>query len=61
MNEKMLILDQPDTVTNHGKVEHFLVVGNSAVQPMNDSIDSSPKADVLLNESPLDGLEIILG
>jgi hypothetical protein len=61
MNQKKLILDQPDTVTNQGKVEHVLVDENSAIQPINDATDSSPKADVLLNESPLDGLEIILG
>lgn len=57
-NEEKLILDQPDTVTNKGKVEHVLV---NPTQQLNDSIDNEEKPNVLLNETPLDGVEIILG
>ena len=61
MNENKLILDQPDTVTSKGKVEH-VVDENTPVQNINDNNDvDAKKADVLLNESPIDGLEIILG
>lgn len=61
MIENKLILDQPDTVTSKGKVEH--VVNDSIpVQAINDSNDSdAKKTEILLNESPIDGLEIILG
>lgn len=60
MNEKKLILDQPDTVTSKGKVEH-VVSEDTPVQSLNDSTNSDKKPDVLLNESPIEGLEIILG
>lgn len=61
MIENKLILDQPDTVTSKGKVEH--VINDSIpVQAINDSNDSdAKKTEILLNESPIDGLEIILG
>lgn len=58
MNEKKLILDQPDTVTNQGKVEHVIVNPN---KQLNDSTQNEEQPEVLLNESPLDGVEIILG
>jgi hypothetical protein len=65
MQEKKLILDQPDTVNNQGKVEH--VVSDQAPQTqesLNDNTQPNPnikKPDVLLNESPVDGVEIIFG
>lgn len=58
--EKKLILDQPDTVTNQGKVEH-VVDDRIPQQSLNDNTQSEVKPDVLLNESPVDGVEIILG
>jgi len=59
--EKKLLLDQPDTISNQGKVEH-IVVDQTPVQSLNDSTDPDGKRpDVLLNESPVDGVEIILG
>jgi len=62
MQEKKLILDQPDTVTNQGKVEH-VVDDQTPRQKLHDSTEAegSKKPDVLLNESPVDGVEIILG
>jgi hypothetical protein len=58
-NEK-LILDQPDTITNKGKIEH--VVGDGSMKPINDSNNPSKSAsDVLLTENPLDGVTIIKG
>lgn len=60
MAEKKLILDQPDTITHKGKVEH--VVEDGALQKLHDASDPTKKQqDVLLTEDPLDGVEIILG
>ena len=60
MEEKKLILDQPDMVTEKGTVEH--VLDNTVpVQKINDSVDNKKKPDVLLNEGPMDGIEIITG
>ena len=57
---KKLILDQPDTVTAKGTIEH--VVDNAVpVQKINDSTNNKQQPDVLLNEGPIDGLEIIAG
>jgi hypothetical protein len=58
MPEHKLILDQPDTITNKGKIEH-VVSSDSPVQPLNDSSGAKPHGDVLLNENPLDGVAII--
>jgi len=53
-----LILDQPDTITNKGKVEH--VVSDEQSKPLNDNnLSGQPQPEVLLNEQPLAGLEII--
>jgi hypothetical protein len=61
MAEKKLILDQPDTITHKGKVEH-LVEDPGLPQKLHDSNDPNKKQqDVLLTEDPLDGVEIILG
>jgi len=61
MNENKLILDQPDTVTTKGKVEH-MVSDDVTDQALNDSTNpNDKKPEILLNESPIDGLEIILG
>lgn len=63
MSEK-LILDQPDQVTTTGTVEH-VVENPQQPQPINDTtnIPQQPKTDneVLLNEDPLSGVEIIMG
>jgi hypothetical protein len=60
-NERQLLLDQPDCITQHGKIER--VVAEPGQQPINDNTDLSQKkpAEVLLTEDPLDGVEIILG
>jgi hypothetical protein len=59
MNDK-LILDQPDTITNNGKIERVVAQPNQI--PLNDVTDpEQKKPDVLLTEGPLDGIEIILG
>ncbi len=55
-----LILDQPDTITNNGKIERVVAQPNQI--PLNDVTDpEQKKPDVLLTEGPLDGIEIILG
>lgn len=53
--EEKLILDQPDTVTPKGKVEH--VVEDTPVQRLNEA-DSEEQPEVLLNENP-DGFVIV--
>jgi hypothetical protein len=34
---------------------------STPVQNINDSVDNKKKPDVLLNEGPMDGIEIITG
>lgn len=56
--ENKLILDQPETVTTEGVVER-VVVGDL---PLNENDPQNDKTkEVLINESPLDGVKIILG
>jgi len=56
MNENKLILDQPDIVTTKGKVEHVVSQPNQILSDSNLNGETSP--EVLLNEGPLDGVEI---
>jgi hypothetical protein len=59
--QKKLILDQPDQIGHQGKIEHVVADGPPQ-QKLNDATDPNQKQpDVLLNEDPLDGVEIILG
>lgn len=50
MEETKLIVDQPDRVTNKGKVEHVVQKGTSK-RKLNES-GNQPQPDVLLNEGP---------
>lgn len=59
MNEERLILDQPDTVTNKGKVEH-VVDGDTPIQRLQEQGEED-QPDVLLNESPVDDGFVIVG
>jgi hypothetical protein len=60
-NENQLLLDQPDTITNQGKVERVVV--EPTLQPINDNAQPKehPATEVLLTEDPVDGVTIILG
>jgi hypothetical protein len=59
--EKKLILDQPETINRQGQIEH-VVDDQVGDQNLNDGTEvESKKPDILLNESPVDGVEIILG
>jgi hypothetical protein len=61
MTEKHLILDQPDTITQQGKIERVMVEPNA--KPINDSATNElPKKteEILISENPLDGIEIIV-
>jgi len=65
MNEKKLILDQPDRVTVKGTVEQVLVEPNDAEATPPTSTrrtkrEHSKKKETLLNEAPVDGVEIVL-
>jgi hypothetical protein len=59
MAEEKLILDQPDTVTQKGTVEH-VVDQDVPVQKLNEA-DSEEQTEVLLNESPVDDGFVIVG
>ena len=56
--QEKLILDQPETVTEQGQIEH--VQSPTTAQPLNESGDQ-PKKDVLINESPVDDGFVIVG
>ncbi len=59
MPEK-LILDQPDTVTTAGKVEHVLVTEPTVKKLNEETPTPNPTKEVLLTEDPMEGLEIIM-
>jgi hypothetical protein len=65
MNEQKLILDQPERVTARGTVEHVLVEPNNDGTPVTPKTktkkEHSKKKETLLNEAPVDGVEILLG
>lgn len=56
--QQKLILDQPDTVTNEGKIEHVVT---QKPQKMNEQAPQAKAGapEVLLNEDPMEGVEII--
>ena len=54
-----LILDQPDQITNQGKIEHVVADNHKALIKENDA--NKNEENVLITENPIDGLEIILG
>jgi hypothetical protein len=60
-NENQLLLDQPDTITNQGKIERVVV--EPSLTPINDNTEQKghPATEVLLTEDPVDGVTIILG
>lgn len=55
MAEQKLILDQPDTVTNSGKVEH--VVADNNVKPLTEQ--QPGQKETLLTEDPMAGITIL--
>ena len=59
MQQEKLLLDQPDTVTPDGKVEHVVV---TTPVPLNETTPaaSGPKKDVLINEDPMEGVDILM-
>lgn len=58
--EKQLILDQPDTITHQGKIERVIQDPNTI--PLNDATAIKPNTqpETLINEAPIDGVEIII-
>lgn len=56
MSNQKLILDQPDTVTNEGTIEHVTSNNPSVVVEVEGQ---KPQVDVLLNENPMDDVEIL--
>lgn len=59
MQEQKLILDQPDTINEHGKVEH--VVNKNVPHQQFDESGSQKQPDVLLNEGPVNDGFVIVG
>jgi hypothetical protein len=66
MTEEKLILDQPETITTQGTVEH--VVSATPVKPLNEQEKSccgscgcggGGNKEVLINEDPLEGVDIL--
>ena len=57
--QEKLILDQPDMITEHGKVEHT-IKPNTPVRQL-DEAGHQPQPDVLLNEGPVDDGFVIVG
>lgn len=57
VSEEKLILDQPERITSEGQVEHVIK------QPQTQINENQPakKPEVLINEDPMEGVEIILG
>lgn len=56
--EEKLILDQPDTVTEQGKVEHVV---SKPAQKLNETQGQEKQPEVLLNEGPVEGGFVIVG
>lgn len=56
MNQQ-LILDQPDRVTTKGKVEQVVM---PTIKPLNEVPQQDNPAEVLINEDPLEGVQIIM-
>jgi len=63
MAEEKLILDQPDTVTTQGKVEHVVTQTNPQVKPLTEEKgccgNCKENKEVLINEDPMDGVDIL--
>jgi len=58
--EQKLILDQPDTVTEKGKVEHVIPTPEKQINEQKDE-KKEKKPDILLNEGPVEGGFVIVG
>jgi len=58
MSEEKLILDQPDTVTEEGKVEHVVSKKKKKLNETKSTEEQQP--DVLLNEGPIEGGFVIV-
>lgn len=55
METQKLLLDQPDTVTTGGKVEHVV----ETLPSQKKVVEQKKSDDILLIENPLDGVEIL--
>lgn len=59
MEEKKLMLDQPNRFTGQGQTEH--VVPNDKKPLLESKPAQQPAVDKLITEDPLEGVEILLG
>lgn len=63
MEDKKLILDQPNRFTNQGQTEH-VIPDDKALKPLIENKPAhaqQPAVDKLITEDPLEGVEILLG
>lgn len=60
LNEQTLILDQPDQITESGKVEHVVTKPKQAQKINENKKGKQTQPDILLNEGPLDGSFVIV-
>lgn len=58
--QNKLILDQPDTVTSVGKIEHVVEQAPPVVKLNETKPAPQPSKEVLITEDPMEGIEIIL-
>lgn len=59
MTEEKLILDQPDQITEAGKVEHVVQPKEQQLHEGKPSDDQMAGHDTLITEDPLDGVQVI--
>ena len=59
MPKEKLLLDQPDQVTDQGKVEQVANTDDT-VKPLHETPQPEGDKEVLLTEDPLDGVKIII-
>ena len=59
INEEKLILDQPETITEKGVVEQIVVSPLAKVKKAVSLTEEEIPEDILLNEDPLAGVEIL--
>lgn len=57
-NEEKLILDQPETFTSEGQVEHVTKKDTRFKKKINENAQAK-KPEVLLTEDPMGGIEVI--
>ena len=61
MEDKKLILDQPNRFTNQGQTEHVIPDDKTVKTLIENKPAQQPAVDKLITEDPLEGVEILMG